>query len=91
MQRGVGYPIFKCWAAANDPSPEGRATKKVDDMKSNDCVTAKDMAGILKVPISWIYRNANKGIPCFKAGKYLRFNPQEVISHLKTRSIRKEG
>lgn len=47
----------------------------------NGLVDVKEMAGILRVPISWIYQKTRlgaAGIPHLKVGKHLRFNPEEV-------------
>ena len=48
----------------------------------DELLTVTDVAGILKVPISWVYdRTRRRGIeriPHIKLGKYLRFNASEV-------------
>ncbi len=44
------------------------------------------MAGLLNVKTSWIYAETRKRestIPVIRVGKYLRFNPAEVIAWLK--------
>ena len=47
-------------------------------------VNAKDMAEILKVPLSAIYEHTRKKtIPHVRFGKYCRFDPAEVIAHFK--------
>lgn len=49
----------------------------------NRLVTPHEMAEILKVPVSWIYRQTmmtgTDSIPRIKAGKYVRFEPEKVI------------
>jgi predicted DNA-binding transcriptional regulator AlpA len=45
-------------------------------------VDVREMAKVLNVPISWIYQRTMQGqeaIPHIKLGKYVRFNPDEVI------------
>ena len=48
--------------------------------------TLNEMADILKVHPSWLYSKTRlKGddkIPCYKIGKYLRFNPERVLEWL---------
>jgi excisionase family DNA binding protein len=49
-----------------------------------------EMAKILKVPKSWLYsrtRQRGKGtIPHLRVGKYLRFQPKEVIAWAEQRA-----
>ena len=45
-------------------------------------ITVKELAEILKVPVSWIYQRTSMGqeaIPYVKMGKYVRFDPEKVI------------
>ena len=49
-------------------------------------VTVKEIANILGVPTSWIYQRTRlgpKAIPHVKFGKYVRFDPEEVIRFFK--------
>jgi len=58
-------------------------------MDSNRLVTAEELAEILNVPISWIYQHTRLGrnaIPMIKMGKYVRFNPEEVIEFFKNQN-----
>ena len=51
-------------------------------MRDRNLINAQEIAVILKVPVSWIYQRTCKGsssIPVVKLGKYVRFNPDEVI------------
>ena len=51
-------------------------------MEKEKLVTAKELAEILNVPTSWVYRKTSIGpdaIPMVKIGKYVRFNVGEVI------------
>jgi len=57
-------------------------------MKDNVLISPKEMARILGVPISWIYQRTRFGreaIPHVKVGKYVRFDPDEVINFLKNK------
>ena len=50
-------------------------------------VTPRELAAILKVPVSWLYQRTRLGpaaIPHVKVGKYVRFDPQEVIAFLRS-------
>ncbi|MFZ0944918.1 MAG: hypothetical protein WB930_16035 [Syntrophobacteraceae bacterium] len=55
--------------------------------KSEGLVDIDEMAGVLKVPRSWIYgqtrRKGPNTIPTIRAGKYLRFVPGEVVAWLR--------
>lgn len=55
-------------------------------MQTKNLVTPKELAEILKVPVSWVYQRRcreNQGFPHLKVGKYLRFNVEEVMNFLK--------
>ncbi len=52
-------------------------------------VSAKEMARLLDVPISWIYQRTMHGkeaIPHIKIGKYVRFKPDEVVKFFQDKS-----
>ena len=52
-------------------------------MSSRNLVTVKEMAERLSVPESWIYqrtRLGQKAIPHLRLGKYIRFDPDEVMA-----------
>ncbi len=47
-------------------------------------LTVSEIAHFLNVSKSWIYQQTMHGsIPCLKVGKYLRFNPEEVLAFFK--------
>ncbi len=51
-------------------------------------VTPPEMAAMLKVPVSWLYqrtRLGQKAIPHLRVGRYVRFNPQQVIAFLEAK------
>ena len=46
----------------------------------------KEMAKILGVPVSWLYQRTRLGpevFPHVKVGKYVRFDPEEVLAFLR--------
>jgi len=44
-------------------------------------VDVRDLAKILNVPVSWLYDRTRLGtIPCVRLGRYVRFDPDEVIA-----------
>ena len=52
--------------------PEDSARKLID---------VQEMARILNVPVSWLYeRTRLRTIPCVRIGKYVRFDPAEVLA-----------
>ena len=43
-------------------------------------VGIEEMAEILNVPTNWLYQRTRSGkIPCFKVGKYVKFNVKKVM------------
>ena len=43
-------------------------------------VDVREMAQILNVPVSWLYERTRLGtVPCVRIGKYVRFDPAEVL------------
>ena len=55
-------------------------------MKTENLITVEEMAAKLNVPASWIYqrtRLGQKAIPHVRVGKYVRFNPDEVMAFLR--------
>ncbi len=57
-------------------------------------VTPQELAAILKVPVSWIYqrtRLGQKAIPHLRVGRYVRFDPQQVIAFLEAKGRRGNG
>jgi len=59
----------------------------------NKLITVNQLAEILRVPPSWIYQRTRLGpeaIPFVKVGKYVRFDPEEVIEFFKKKPKRPE-
>ena len=50
-------------------------------------IDVRELAALLHVPISWLYERTRTGaIPCIRLGKYIRFNPQEVLAFFRSKS-----
>ncbi len=50
-------------------------------------IDVRELAQVLHVPVSWLYeRTRLDRIPCVRLGKYLRFDPQEVMSFFRDKS-----
>lgn len=55
-------------------------TRSIHRESAAGLVTARELAGILGLPVSWVYRAVELGrIPVYRLGRYLKFNPQEVL------------
>lgn len=60
------------------PPPVATASSPVPEL-----VSAKTLAHRLSLPISCVYEYARAGrIPCVRAGKHVRFNPEQVLQVL---------
>ena len=50
-------------------------------------IDVRELAALLHVPVSWLYERTRAGaIPCIRLGKYIRFNPQEVLAFFRSKS-----
>jgi excisionase family DNA binding protein len=50
--------------------------------KSEELLSADELASKLKVPVSWVYEQSRTGrIPTHRIGKYVRFKLSEVIKN----------
>jgi excisionase family DNA binding protein len=67
-----------------DGKPQG-------DLEGETLLTVQEVAGLLKVPVSWVYEHARardkKRLPHLKIGKYLRFRSQDIVEWLDTWKI----
>lgn len=53
----------------------------MESNRAEQLLTAKEVAHILNVPVSWVYAKAEQGgIPCVKVGRYVRFGLREVMA-----------
>ena len=49
--------------------------------RNEQLLTAKEVARILNVPVSWVYSKAEQGgIPCVRVGRYVRFGLRQVMA-----------
>jgi len=52
-----------------------------------ELLTVKEVAAILRVPVSWVYghtrRRSLDALPYVKVGKYLRFLPDEIREYVR--------
>ena len=52
---------------------------------NGNLVDAKEISLILSVPLRWVWMAAREGrIPHFRVGKYMRFDPKEVLGSLQS-------
>jgi excisionase family DNA binding protein len=60
---------------------------------NQNLIGIKEMALKLNVPVSWLYsRTRTNDIPCYRVGKYLRFDESEIWEWLKKQNqITEEG
>ncbi len=55
-------------------------------------IDVRELAQQLNVPVSWLYERTRTGaIPCIRLGKYIRFNPQEVLAFFRSKSADGNG
>ena len=55
-------------------------------------IDVRELAALLHVPVSWLYQRTRLGaIPCIRVGKYVRFNPQEVLAFFRAKSADGNG
>ncbi len=53
---------------------------------SSELIDVRELAKRLNVAVSWVYERTRSGaIPCVRLGKYVRFNPAEVMAFFRTR------
>lgn len=65
-----------------------KVESKIIPKDKNKRVNADELSKIQDVPVSWIYQRTRLGqdeIPHIKMGKYLRFNPEEVIQFFRNK------
>ena len=57
-----------------------------ENLASERLLNPKEMAKLLGVPVSWLYQRTRLGpevFPHVKVGKYVRFDPEEVLAFLR--------
>lgn len=63
-------------------------------ISSERLLTPNELAELLGVSVSWIYqrtRLGQKAIPFLKVGKYVRFDPEEVLVFLRASGTGSKG
>lgn len=51
-----------------------------------ELIGVKDVSALLGVPTSWVYDRVRvEAIPFYKIGKYVKFDPQEVMAWLQSK------
>ena len=54
-------------------------------------LTVQDVAELLQVRVSWVYKHAGpqcpNPLPCMKLGKYLRFRSTDIMAFLRSNSV----
>ncbi len=77
----------------------GLVAKQVVDQKPDppqqsqlELVNVHELARILNVPVSWVYERTRLGtIPCVRLGKYIRFDPEEVLAFFREQAKHGSG
>lgn len=60
----------------------------MDDKMGKNLVGVQEIANVLSVPVSWVYQQTSLGqeaIPYYKIGKYVRFDIDEVLRHMRNK------
>jgi hypothetical protein len=63
----------------------------ITPLNPDDILTPSELAGRLKVPVSWVYERTRARakarcrvmLPCLRIGKYLRFSWPDVCDHIR--------
>ena len=66
--------------------------KRIYGVVNSELLTPKEVATILKVPISWVYeRTRNRMIPVRKLGRHVRISRTELEEWIEREGAEKEG
>jgi predicted DNA-binding transcriptional regulator AlpA len=67
-------------------TPDETTREKESD--DNHLLTVRDVAELLQVHVSWVYKHAgpqcHNPLPCMKLGKYLRFRSTDIMAFLRS-------
>jgi excisionase family DNA binding protein len=79
METAIGFSIaIKLMSRSFEDLSNGIVRASLRDNDLVELLTVDELAGLLKVPKSWIYehtrRKGSERLPHFKFGKYLRFD-----------------
>ena len=77
-------PLKLLGAQGQPPAAEAKTRGSLPDEAlpvSSPFVTVRETASLLRVPLSWVYERTRQpdGIPCYRAGKALVFDREEVL------------
>ena len=73
-------------------SPDTTTQAATGEKRTDDCrlLTIRDVAQLLRVPVSWVYEHTRRcsvdRMPGFRLGKYWRFNEADVRTWLRAKA-----
>ena len=69
------------------PESSVNRTTEGNGRREGQLLTVREVADLLRVPVSWVYghtrKRSQKQIPGYRVGKYWRFSADEVMSWLR--------
>ena len=73
-------------------SDEQRGNVSQNPFDTNELLTVKEFAALLRVPVSWVYDRTRKRsidrLPGIRLGKYWRFRQTEVLAWGESQRVR---
>jgi len=67
----------------------------MQDTNTVQLLTVGELAALLGVPSSWVYERTKPAavakLPHYRAGRYIRFDPSEVLEHLRDENERPDA
>jgi excisionase family DNA binding protein len=61
--------------------------RHAESSRPETLLTVKDVAALLRVPVSWVYDRARKRsldrLPAMRLGKYWRFREEDIVAWLR--------
>jgi excisionase family DNA binding protein len=74
------------FTSAHPTTPANTGHNGGHTVRTNEVLTVKDVAQLLRVPISWVYQQTRKRstdrLPGIRLGKYWRFRHDDVVDWL---------
>jgi excisionase family DNA binding protein len=74
------------------PLANHREKEQRDSLDWNELLTVKEVANLLRVPISWVYERTRRRsldrLPGIRLGKYWRFRQGEVLAWVESQRER---
>ena len=78
--------------AISPASDEQRGNVSQNPFDTNELLTFKEVAALLRVPVSWVYDRTRKRsidrLPGIRLGKYWRFRQTEVLAWVESQRVR---